>query len=288
VALFLTASGRAQAPEVFLSWQRPVGSQCPTREALEADVEALMDRKVFVARDQAQVILRGAAHDEPGAAHVTIEALSKRGEVIGTRELTALAGECASLRSAIALVLTMFIEHEMNTRRDSDTSLGVGAELSLAQAPLPRLALSIGPALAIGIGPIIQLHTSASYWLPVAIETPRGVGATVEAASLELRGCAGIWAGLGVCTGLEGGALIASPRRLNGPAQHIRLLAHATLEGVYELDLGAFRIAAAVGAQLSLSRPELFYLTAEGDRRAVYRPQQLGIIFRLSIIIPAQ
>jgi hypothetical protein len=279
---------QAHAPDVFLSWQRPVGSQCPTRQALEADIEALMERPVFAPRDQARVLLRGAAREDADGVRVTIEAFGESGEVIGTRELTAPPSECASLRSAIALVLTMFIEHEMVARSESELSLWVGAELALAEAPLPRLSLALGPALAVLMTPIVQLRATASYWLPVAIETARGVGATVEAASLALRGCARIWAGLGLCTGLESGVLIATPRRLNGPTRQARLLAHTLLEGMYELDLGAVRVDAAMGALLSLSRPELSYLTGEGERRAVYRPQQLGINFRLSIIISAE
>lgn len=287
--LLCAAGARAAAPAVHFSWQRPVGSMCPTREVLEADIEALMDRDVFVARGEAQVIVRGEARETSDGAVVTIEAVSDRGEVIGTRELTAPAGECATLRSAIALVLTMFIEHEAATREDGDVALGIGGELSLAQAPLPRTAFALGPAAVLSLGEIVQLHAVAAYWLPVAIETPRGVGATVEAASLELRGCARFWAGLGLCTGFEGGALIASPRRLNGPERQVRLLAHALLEGAFELDLGgAARIDAAVGALLSLSRPELSYLTGQGVRRAVYRPEQLGMNFRLSIIIPTE
>jgi hypothetical protein len=287
--LLCAAAVRAAAPAVHFSWQRPVGSMCPTREALEADIEALMERRVFVGRDDAQVIVRGVARESSDGATVEIEAVSDRGEVIGTRELSAPAGECATLRSAIALVLTMFIEHEAATREDGEVALGIGGELSLTQAPLPRMAFAVGPALSLSLGDLVQLHAVAAYWLPVAIETPSGVGATVEAASLELRGCTRFWAGLGLCTGFEGGALIASPRRLNGPERQVRLLAHALLEAAFELDLGgAARIDAAAGAILSLSRPELSYLTGEGARRAVYRPQQLGMNFRLSIIIPTE
>lgn len=289
MVLLCAASARARALAVHFEWQRPVGSMCPTRQALEADIEQLMERRVFVSRQAAQVIVRGVAREQGHGVNVRIEAVSDQGALIGTRELTAPAGECETLRSAIALVLTMFIEHEAAARQEHAVELGVGAELSLAQAPLPRLALALGPALTLAFGSSLQLHTVVSYWLPVAIETPRGVGATVEAASLELRGCARFWGGLGLCTGFEGGALIASPRRLEGPERHVRLLAHALLEAAFQLDLGeSARIDAAAGGLWSLSRPELSYVTGQGDRRAVYRPDLLGMNFRLSIIIPTE
>jgi hypothetical protein len=274
---------------VHLDWQRPPGSLCPTRAVLEADVEALMEREVFTSTGEARVLLRGSAFDGPDGVLIHIEAKSARGEPLGTRALQAAPGQCATLRDAIALVLTLFVEYEEPSNDEKVIVLGVGAEATIAQVPMPRMALAIGPALSVSIGRVVQLHASAAYWAPVTIQTERGVGAKLEALSLELRGCARAWAGLGLCTGFEGGALMAVPLELTGPQRQTRLLAHALLEASWELALaGVARVDLAAGALFSLSRPAFSYLNANGEEVAVHRPDLAGVNFRLTIIIPTQ
>lgn len=274
---------------MHLIWERPVGSSCPSRAVLESDVEVLMERRVFTSRAEARVSLRGVVDEGADGVRIRIEATDDRDATLGMRELTAPAGQCAVLREAIGLVLTLFVEHEEAVRARDDTALGIGAEVSLAQAPLPRIALSAGPALFLSLGSAVRLHASAAYWTPVAIETARGVGARLEALSLELLACARLWRGLGLCTGLESGALIATPLRLRGPERQVRLLAHGILQASWELELGeAAVVDFAAGALLSLSRPAFSYLNAEAERRAVYRPELVGMIFRLSVIIPTE
>lgn len=287
--LSCTASARARAPDVHLDWQRPPGSLCPSRAVLEADVEALMERAVFTSRSEARVLVRGVVDDGPDGVRVRIEATSSRGEPLGTRELKAAAGQCETLRDTIALVLTLFVEYEGPSNDETDIALGIGAEASVAQVPMPRMALALGPALSVDIGRVLQVQVSAAYWPPVSIRTARGVGATLEALSLELRGCARAWAGLGLCTGVEGGALMAVPLRLTGPERQTRLLAHALLEARWELALAEIvRLDLAAGALVSLSRPAFSYLKADGREMAVYRPDPVGINFRLAIIIPTE
>jgi hypothetical protein len=235
------------------------------------------------------VIVRGVAVEAQDGVRVRIEARSDRGEPLGARELAAAPGQCAGLRDAIDLVLTLFVEYESPSASARRVVPGVGAELGLAQAPLPRLALSAGPAFYLALGDVIRLHASAAYWPPVSIETARGVGASLEAVSLRLRGCALAFAGLGLCTGLEGGALIATPLELAGPEHQVRLLLQGLLEAAFELELGsAARLQLAAGGLLSLSRPELSYIRADGERSALYRPELVGLSFRVILIIPTE
>jgi len=283
------ATALARPPGVHLDWERPVGSSCPSRSVLQTDVKALMGRRVFTPRAAAQVILRGVVEDGSDGVSIHIEATDDSGEPLGVRDLNAAVGECAALREAIGLVLTLFVDYDEASIDEDDSALGIGAKVSLAQAPLPRIALSAGPAVYLALGSIVRLHASAAYWLPVSIETPRGVGAKLEALSLELAACAHIWQGLGLCTGIESGALIASPQRLVGPERQVRLLAHGILEASWELDLHDLAIVdVAAGALLSLSRPAVSYFTADGEHRAVYRPQAAGMIFRIGVIIPTE
>jgi hypothetical protein len=286
--LACATAARAREPDVHLVWQRPVGSQCPTREVLQADVRALMGRVVFGAKDDARVILQGNVEDDDRGVRVHIEARSARGELIGTRELNADAGQCASLRDAIGFVLTLFVEHEVPQQAPGPV-LALGAALSLARVPMPRMAFALGPAATLVFEDGFELQLSAAYWLPVVIQTARGVGASLEALSLELRACMRFWAGLGSCAGVTGGALIAAPLELRGPERQARLLAHAGLELGWALPImDALRVELAAGALLSLSRPSFSYLREDGTRMAVYRPQAAGAIFRLAVIIPTE
>jgi hypothetical protein len=262
---------------------------CPTRAVLQADVEQLMGRRVFTSQAEARVILRGAVLDGPRGVSVRIEAADARGNTLGTRELRAAAGQCAALRDAIGLVLTLFVEYEGASTAERDTRLGFGAELSLAEAPLPRMAWSVGPVLWLALGPVVQLQASGAYWPAVSIRTARGVGATLEALSLKLRGCARIWAGLGLCGGIESGVVVSEPLQLRGPQRQVRLLAQGLLEASWELTLvDVARVDVAGGALLSLHRPAFSYSRSDGERMAVYRPQLAGMILRVTVIITGE
>lgn len=283
------ASAHARDADVHLVWQRPTGSLCPSRAVLIADVEALMERDVFTSEAEARVHVRGVVEDGAGGVRVHIEATDARGTPLGMRELTAPAGECAAIRDAIALVLTLFIEYEAPSHEETEAVLGFGAEVSLAQAPMPRIAWSAGPVVSLAIGRLLQLYLGAAYWPVVAIHTRRGTGAELEALSLELRACARAWAGLGLCAGVEGGALMAEPLELTGPEQQTRLLAHAALEASWQLELASMlSVDFAAGGLLSLSRPSLSYRRADGSEMAVHRPEPAGVNFRLTIIIPTE
>ena len=285
-SLLCSAGATAQTPGIHFVWQRPAASMCPLQSVLEADVEELMGRSVFTTAADARMIVHGAIEDGSNGVRVHIEAASARGEQLGTRELSASAGQCASLRGAIGLVLTMFAEYDAPSSSASDDIWGFGAAAALASEPLPRFAISVGPALMFEHDRFLQLRVSAAYWPPVSIETARGVGATLEAFSLTLRACARVWDGFGLCAGAEGGALSATPRRLIGPARQVRLLAHGLLDARWEVSLArALRADFALGPLLSFSRPAISYLRADGERMAVYRPQLMGIIFRLTLII---
>src|SRR5689334_22644462 len=206
-----SASALAQAPGVRFEWQRPLGSLCPTRAVLQADVEAGMGRRVFADGGDVRAVLHGAIADDLDGVHVHIEAVGVNGEALGTRDLRAPAGQCASLRDAIVLVLTLFVESADEVEAESEDVLGFGVAGQLASTPLPRFAFAVGPALLFEHDRSLQLRVNAAYWPAVEIATARGVGATLQAVSLALRVCARVVAGLGLCAGVESGALIATP-----------------------------------------------------------------------------
>jgi hypothetical protein len=294
VSLIWIPATVAQAPGVQLIWERPPASHCPSRAVLEADVEAEMGRHVFGSAEDARVIVRGDIQDLSTGVRVRLEARNLDGTLRGTRELSAAPGQCASLRGAIVLVLTLLVEHDEpaleQSADSSDVHFGIGASVNLQSVPLPRVTVSGGLASTLELGRVLRFHADAAYWLPVAIQTPRGVGATLHAFSLALRACARFWGerhsfGLSLCAGAEGGPLIATPRGLEGPARQVRLLAHGLLELRWEAYLGAGVLHVAAGPLLSFSRPSFSYVRADGATMPVYRPQLGGIIFQIAFII---
>jgi hypothetical protein len=284
----------AQPPQVHLVWERPVGSLCPSRAALESDVEQVLGRHIFTPRADAGVIVRGVIDDGSTEARVRIDARSSNGVLLGTRELIAPTGRCASLRGAIALVLTLFVDRDDGSDAaagaDADIRGGFGVHGEVVSSPLPRATIAVGPAFSLEVGHVFGLHADAAYWIPVSIETQRGVGAKLAAFSLALRACARFWGsrvfGLQLCGGAEMGALVVSPLRIEGPARQIRLLGHAVLDLRLEAQLASFAaVDVAIGPLLSFSRPALSYVGGDGARMPVYRPQLGGILFQLTFII---
>jgi hypothetical protein len=291
-SLLWISTAAAEPTEVHLVWQRPVGSLCPTAATLEADVEQALGRHVFSSSSEAAVVVRGVAEDLASEARARIEARTADGVLLGTRELVAPAGQCASLRGAIALVLTLFVERdEASDDGLADVRVGLGAALAVLSTPLPRATLAGGPSLSLELGRALRIRADASYWLPVSIQTSRGVGARMEAVSVALRGCVRVWGepkgwALSACPGVELGALIATPQRLAGPTRQARLLAHGFLELRAEAPLGtAAALEVAAGPLLSLSRPQFSYVRRDDATMDVYRPQLGGAFLQVSLII---
>jgi hypothetical protein len=285
----------AQSEAVHLVWERPVGSLCPSRAAIESDVEALIGRKVFTDEPGARVTLRGAIQDGASEARVRLEARTASGAVTGMRELSAEPGRCASLRDSIALVLTMFLDREdemqVEALGEGRLRFGIGASGSVVSTPMPRSTFTAGPSLSLEVGSRLRFRADAAYYWPVAIQTRGGVGTKLQAFSVALRACLGLWGdprmfGLRVCFGTEVGALIASPIGLEGPAKQTRLLAQGSLDFRWEKQLGSFAMFdAAVGPLVSFSRPEFSYIRNDNAQMDVYRPALLGIIFQITFII---
>ncbi len=285
----------AQSEAVHLVWDRPVGSLCPARAALESDVEQIMGRRVFTSEADARVIVRGAIEEGATGARVRIEARTVGGQLLGTRELSAEPGRCASLRDAIVLVLTMFIERDDEVRvAELDRRgprFGFGASGSVVSVPLPATTWSAGPSLSLEVGSLLRFRADAAYYGPVVIRTRAGVGAKLQAFSVALRACFGVWGDpsvfvLRVCLGTELGALVSTPLELYGPSRQTRLLALGTLDVRWEKQLGSVALLdLGVGPLVSLSRPSFSYIRSDRRTRDVYRPDSLGIIFQITVII---
>ncbi len=293
--LLSISTAAADTAGVHLIWERPPGSLCPSRAALEADVEAVLGRSVFRPAGEARVFVTGDVDELSDRVRVRIEARTARGTVLGMRELTAPPRQCASLRQAIGLVLTLFVEYgDEGVERlgdDSDTRIGFGIAGGVLSTPMPRATFAGGPTILIELGDSVRLRADANAWLPVTVRTARGFGARLYAFSLALRACTRIVGGrnafgLHVCAGAEGGTLFATPRKLDGPDRQFRLLAQGMLELRFDAYLSrGLALDVGVGPLLSFSRPTFSFDDREGERVSVHRPNLEGIIFQFALII---
>lgn len=287
----------AQDMRVQLTWQRPSASMCPSGEALEQDLATLLGRPVFTHDGDADVIIQGQIDEANDGARVHIEARSRTGALLGTRDLFSTTGGCAGLRKAIDLVLLTWIE---TTPTASDAAAPgqvssqraaarVGPSIALLTGTLPRATLGVGGALAKPLRARLFLRADAHYWLPVRVETSGRAGARFQALSLSLRLCpvlAGDALRLSLCAGAQIGALLGSPHGLRDNGARMRLLSQGLLElraaqtwrgvGMLELGLGAFG---------SFTRPRFSYTDADDARRTLHKPAAMGAILSLALII---
>jgi hypothetical protein len=148
----LLAAGRAHAGDPAprtpsLGWVRLAGAEtCAAPRAVAEAVEKRLGRAVFVAPTRADVAVEGRVEraGPSGGWRATITLSDERGAVLGTRELTSDAADCAALDAPITLALALMI--------DPDAALGpppAPAPAPPAPPPLPPpppLPAAIAPA----------------------------------------------------------------------------------------------------------------------------------------------
>jgi hypothetical protein len=293
VALFVPRV-RADELRAHLDWDRPVGTLCPASATLQADVEELMGRAVFGPRAEADVMVRGVVEDELSGVFIRIDARDRRGTVLGSRELTAPAGQCASLRRAVGLVLAFLLEQDNLIRApaiESAVEPVLGAFVGVLSATLPRADAGVGVSLALDPRAPVRLRIDASYWLPVRAETQRGVGATFQAARGGVSVCPRLLpsasvVGLWICTGVELGGLLSAPRMLTGMDRQARLLVQPNLEIALSVRLGRHAaLEASLGALTNVLRPSFSYRRGDGETAQAFRPSLFGAILRAGLTI---
>lgn len=300
VLIWLSASshGRAETPRVHLSLRHPVDSVCPSAAVLESDIERIEGRQIFTSESSADVLVEGRIEDLATGVYAELEARTADGVSLGTRSLRAPAGECASLRRALGLVLLMLLELDddsvharANTPRASERAIQFGAEGALLLGTMPRVTEGVGLAFGFDLLPWLRLRTDGAYWLPVTVETSRGVGAKLQAFGLSLALCPRLAGSrerlaLWLCAGGQVGGLVSTPRKLAGPAAQTRALAQALLELKLAVRLyGVNWLEASLGPTISFSRPQFSYRRSDGSTADLYRPALVGAILRLSFII---
>lgn len=296
VCLFFASSALADTPRVQLRWQHPLGTMCPSRGALTSDVEQLVGHPIFVSPPAAaDIVVTGSVQETAAGARATLEARAADGALLGVRELSAALGDCASLRRPLGLVLTMLIDTPSADLRSRSLPRrrgggAVGAALAFQTGVLPRVALGVALTGAVELAARVQLRAAAAHWLPVSAQTREGVGARLQATTLALLVCPQLGERdglrLSLCSGLQLGALLSTPLRLEGPVRQARLLAQLVFALGLRRQLGrASALEASIGPVVSLLRPRSYYLDETRQPVDVHRPAALGAIVQLTLII---
>jgi hypothetical protein len=280
----MSSLARAEGLRAHLSFSQPVGSMCPTRATLQQDVEELTGQSPFVPKPEAQILVEGSIEELPEGVRAQLKARDAAGGVLGTRELVAPPGECASLRAPLAVVLTMLLDEEIELAPAERARRGLtgGPALVMNSGMLPRAALGLGVALGIDLLRTLRLRIDATYWFPITAQTASGLGAKFRGFSAAVAACpalAGRW--LWLCTGVQASGVYATPRGVSGPDQ-LRLLGQGLLELVGSLPAGRVgSVVAGLGLLVTPNRPEFYYVRSDGSEARVLRPALLGALLRL-------
>lgn len=290
----LGVASAAHAQHVKLDWRRPLASTCPSASVLQQDVETNLGRPVFARSESAGLQVAGRIDEIETGVRVHLEARDARGVLLGSRELETQRGRCAALRGAIALALTLMIEHQLPPLRASGTwpQLRIGVEAGLLLQSLPRAVVGVGPALWLLLGPMLRLQLSAAYFWPMVLQSTRGIRATVHPMFLAARLCPRLVGGsdgpvtLYGCTGLQAGAWLTFQSR-GGSASELRAQYHWLLELRATIRLfGTKSIEVAVAPMVALNRVEIFSVHGDdGKRVLMHRAPPLALFFLLGFVI---
>ncbi|MFM2416916.1 MAG: hypothetical protein RL385_1639, partial [Pseudomonadota bacterium] len=292
----LRVVAHAEERSIWFHWQRPPASMCPGRATLEADVEDLLGRPVFTREADAELRVRGGVREDADGVYAYLDAQLADGSPLGRRELTAAAGECASLRQALALVLTLFAEESgAAIRRPRNLwpvqgSLRWGLTTGVLVGTLPRADGAAGVLLVSELAKGLRGRIDATYFFPIAVQTRAGQGARIDAAALGLRLCPHLWGErtlvLRACAGADLGAFRARPKALSEGVQRMRLLGQGsvTLEAEARI-LSRLGLLVGLGPTFPFARPHFYLRTADEQPLTVFRPGPVGAFLHMSLII---
>jgi hypothetical protein len=216
--VLLAAPGRAEGEsfegKVFLDWSAGADAEsCITREQVIADVEAILGRRIFAARSEADRVLRVDVDGTP-PAKVTgqILLLSAGGVSLGARELSVQSEDCKDVASALTLALSIMADLPR-------TAAERAAMPKSSLAPPPRSAPQAPPPrwhAAVGLGPTGSLDSNADVavggqatlvvvpprFLPFSVtvinavrssSTPRGMAYTLSSTTVAPAVCTPAW-----------------------------------------------------------------------------------------------
>jgi hypothetical protein len=182
----------AEPARVYLEVDRRSGAEgCPSAEELRLAVETRLRRRIFVAEDQADLLVELSAFREGSRYVVLITLLDRERRWLGERRLETGARHCSALDDSLALVLSLAadvrrapaqapaaaapaIEDETEAGRAASPPHTEDAPLSTpllipATTPAPRTPFEFQPSLgsAFGLGLLPRLAWGAQARLVI-------------------------------------------------------------------------------------------------------------------------
>jgi hypothetical protein len=264
-----------------------------TGAALEAAVEALIERDAIVSRAHADLQIQGELRRVAGRWHARVMPVELGGSPSQARELIGDA-RCNSLDRALVIVVATLLDRREPARERPSRfplSMGVsgGALIKTLSAPLFRAALSVSLELADGVEAALDVGGSLLVRTAAA---EAGRSATFQVFDADLSLCPRLLAvarfELFGCGGASLGLIYARGLGFDASASEARLSTTAFVTVALQLQLfGQMAVRLAAGPVLALARPRFYYEDRAGQARQLEQPQLFGAQLRLGFIVNA-
>src|SRR5258706_8650781 len=301
----------ARGATASLEWTRAKDSEtCIDAAALERSVEELLERRVFVSKDQSDLVFEGSIGRNSASNGFTAKLTIKTpdGQPIGVRELRTTASNCAALDGPLPLVLAMMVEERKNvTLRLPNLPVAlVPPPPPPPLAPAPPAPSQPAPPLApkpwgfvsttavvfaFGLLPDFDVGSRTSVLAEPPHFPPIGIGVsfwpTVKYETASPGGLFSAWqVGISICppisanralraaasVGLDGGAITGVGLGLPVTHQQVRPYFDAELLGVLTIRLvGPLGLDLAAGGAVPFTRTNFSYTTRDGIERTIFQ-----------------
>jgi hypothetical protein len=290
-----------QAPVlVSLDWKRLEGAEsCIDQTRLETEVEARLDRRVFVPSRGARMRVTGTIAQVPNSQEwvASLEARDTTGRLVGVRVIRTEAERCEELDSSLALVLAIAIEsahqkivvHVPPPKREEPKALWGGSV-----APTFWGSWGLLPGFAVGAGLRAGVEPP-SFW-PLELELagyfPKnkdvgGRGAEFVGWQAGVSLCPTLAEGAArvrLCGGGQTGVLQGAGYGFSVPRQVTSTLANGVVGGEIEVPVGRLAPRFRVGALFPFARDRFVYGVGN-ETFELHRPSPVVLSFDLGLAL---
>lgn len=316
LTLSMTGTAAVAAEErlvvVALDWSRSATAEaCLDAPTLRRTVESQLGRRVFVARERADVIAAVKLDGGPGAWRADIELQRPDASVLGRRRLSSVAPECSALDDSLALVITLMVDLPASDVEPPAPTPDLPPPPASADAPIRAIAiapvratggptwradvaataaLSFGPqpGLAPGLRLVAALHPPSLFRTELELTALAPTSERVAAGGAEFRA----WqlgafacpvapraqgASVSVCAGQVLSRLDAEAFGLVDARRQRRLTYGLAVRGRGRMMLaGPLFATVGLGADVLLWRDRFVYRRTSGDKAELFRPFPLA------------
>lgn len=301
VSVAVAQEGSERPLHVRLVWTANV--PCPLAPALEAEVERILQRRVFDPTSESVLVVELASAADGGSqARITLFAAD--GTQLGERQFEKVFRDCGELTGALGVVAALLVDYRMPVEspiastdvvtderdgapRSSRQGVGLAAHLSLALAHglLPDVAAGVLADVMLAAGPRLRAVLGVATFASQTTD-PVPVGDTLRAAGVfsaivvPLRGCVlpvvfGSNVEVATCGGMDVGILQGTGTQVETPETRTRVHFTPTLSL-----LATFRLVGPLVARLEVAGGisvlrSPFYVEIGGTRVDLFAPRRL-------------